>query len=336
MEPTAASPGPALPGLAGHGAAPATRRALPPVGVYIRAVIALGLGSLRRGLPAVVFLYFYRLGMGLYLAFSMDESSSRLGTVDQEALLTSAMMQGAAYIPLLALVYTPFLPLQDSILAGGRRTLFESARIVLERILPFGISLVLQGLLIFGPPTLLFAGVTLMLGAVPQNPEELVKVVALLAAIPCVVWAVLIAILLMFSVPALVLESRGPVASIRVSLDLMARNFGGVLGRLFVFFLFALLLAMIASLPEAILQAASVATGFDAPLSRIARVIWSSAVAAFLFPFSVASLTVLYRALVPGPAGEAIAAAGGGARAASPTPPASGEPAPPASPFRFE
>ena len=334
MDPTAASVGPAIPGLAGQGAAPApaTRRALPPVGVYLRAVVALGLGSLRRGLPAVVFLYFYRLGMGLYLAFSTDGSS--LGTPDQEAMMTALAMQGAAYLPLLALVYTPFLPLQDSILSGGRRSLLESVRIVLEKTVPFGVSTALQGLLIFGPPMLLLVGAALALRALPPNPEELVRAMILVALIPCAIWMLVIAVLLMFAIPALVLDSRGPVASIRASLDLVGGHFGGLLGRLFAFFLLAVLFATVASLPEAILHVTSAATGFNPPLFQIASVIWASAVSAFLVPFSVASFTVLYRALVPGPAAVAGAqATGATAGIAAPTP---GEPAPPASPFRFE
>ena len=310
-----------------------TRRVLPPVAIYLRAVAALGLASLSRGLPAVVFLYFYRLGMGLYLAFAMSESSP-LGTTNQEAAMTSLAMQGVAYIPLLALVYTPFVPLQESILSGGRRSLLDSVRMVLERFFPFIVSVILQGLLVFGPPLALFAVASTMLHAGPRSADELTRAVALLALIPCFLWMVLIAVMLMFAVPALVLDSRGPVASIRVSLDLVARHFGGVLGRLTVFFLLAVLVTMVASLPEAILHVASAATGFDAPIFRIARVIWSSAVSAFLFPFSVASLTVLYRALVPAPANAgspAVAVPGVGAAPAAP-----GEQAPAVSPFRFE
>lgn len=312
----------------------AVRRTLPPVGIYLRAVTALGLASLSRGLPAVVFLYFYRLGMGLYLAFAMGESSP-LGTTDQEAAITSLAMAGVAYIPLLALVYTPFVPLQESILSGGRRSLLESVRLVLERLWPFFLSVIAQGLLIFGPPLALFAAASAMLHtAGARSPDEVARVVALLALIPCFAWMVLIAVMLMFAVPALVLDSRGPLASIRVSLDLVARHFGGILGRLFVFFLLAVLVGVVASLPEAILHVASAATGFDAPLFRIARVIWSSAVSAFLFPFSVASLTVLYRALVPGPGSVGVPA--GAAPQGATAPPVPGEQAPAASPFRFE
>ena len=324
MDQTATSAGQAVPAFA---PASATRRALPPVGVYLRAILALGLGSLRRGFPAVVFLYFYRLGMSLYLAFSAD-ASSPLGTVDQETLILSAAMQGVAYIPLLALVYTPFLSLQDSILAGGRRSLFESMRIVLERLVPFVVSIVLQCLLMFGPPTLLFAGALMVLQGVPPGGEDIVRMVAVLAIVPCILWVLLMATFVMFAIPFLILDSRGPVVSIRLSFDLVARHFWGLSGRLTAFFLAAMLLVAVASLPEVILHVASTATGYDAPLFKIARVIWSSAVSALLFPFSVASFTILYRAMVPGPAG-----AGGPATAAAPPSEAD---SPPANPFRFE
>src|SRR5881396_820302 len=56
-------------------AATAGRPSLPPIDTYLRAVIALGFASLRLAIPALGFLYFYRLGMGLYLALSTDSSS---------------------------------------------------------------------------------------------------------------------------------------------------------------------------------------------------------------------------------------------------------------------
>ncbi|HEY6220979.1 MAG TPA: hypothetical protein VIX13_00420, partial [Candidatus Eisenbacteria bacterium] len=79
------------------------------------------------------------------------------------------------------------------------------------------------------------------------------------------------------------------------------------------------------SLPATILQAATAAAGVDHPAFKIAGAIWGAAVSAFLFPFTIAALMVLYRAVVP-------------ARAGAVGLDASGEPEarPAASPYRFE
>ena len=53
-------------------ARPASRPGLPPLSTFLRATMALGRASIGPALPALAFLYFYRLGMGLYLTLSMD------------------------------------------------------------------------------------------------------------------------------------------------------------------------------------------------------------------------------------------------------------------------
>jgi hypothetical protein len=300
----------------------AGRPSLPPIDTYLRAVLALGFASLRRALPAIGFLYFYRLGMGLYLALSSD-SSSPLGLYDERTLVVTVAMQIVAYLPMLVLVYTPFLPLQDFILRGEPRSFGVSVRIVLERLVPFVISVITQGVILFGPPALFFTGAALMLGALPSKPEELVRVLVLASLLPSGLYIIVIALFLIFAIPSVVLDGRGPFAAIRQSFVIVGRHFGGVLGRLVVFFLLLVIVAVAGSLPEAILQAATAAASVDHPAFKIAGAIWGAAVSAALFPFTVAALMVLYRAAVP----AAASAAG-----------IAGEPEarPAASPYRFE
>ncbi len=317
-----------MPAMALEGAAPAqVRNALPSVGTYLRAVIALGVGSLRAALPAIAFLYFYRLGMGLYLTFSGD-GAGPFGDYEDRAFVTSVMMQTAAYLPLLVLIYTPFLPLQDSLLRGTRRSFMDSVRLVLERFIPFVLSAIAQGVILFGPPVLLFGGMALLVRTFPTRPEDLVRALALATIFPCLLWVAILALFLTFAIPAVVLDGRGPFASIRMSFGLVGRHFGGILGRLAVFIIVMILAAMAASLPEAFLQVGAAAAGLDHPALKIARAIWSAGVSALLFPFSVAALVILYRAVTPGPA---IAGPAPGTDPALPE-----EPRPAASPFRFE
>jgi hypothetical protein len=304
-----------------------SRPSLPPVDTYLRAVIALGFASLRLSLPALGFLYFYRLGMGLYLALSSD-SSSPLGIYDERMLIVTMTMQVVAYLPMLVLVYTPFLPLQDSILQGERRTFGAAVRLVLERFVPFIVSVISQAVLLLGPPSLFFCGAALLLGALPSKPEELTRLLVIASLIPSILYIIVIGLFLLFAIPAVVLDGRGPVAAIRQSFGIVGRHFGGIVGRLFVFTVLLIIAAVAGSLPEAILQAVAAAAAVDHPAFKVAGAIWGAAVSAFLFPFTVAALVVLYRAAVPARAGTAPDATGGLL--------AGEEPRPAASPYRFE
>ncbi len=305
-----------------------SRPSLPPIDTYLRAVIALGFTSLRLSLPALGFLYFYRLGMGLYLALSRDSSSS-LGVYDERTIILTAAMQLVAYLPMLVLIYTPFLPLQDFILRGERRSFGAAVRLVLERLVPFIVSVIAQAVFLFGPPSLFFAGAALLLGALPSKPEELIRLLVIASLIPSILYIIVIGLFLLFAIPGVVLDGRGPLAAIRASFGIMGRHFGGILGRLFVFTVLLVIAAVAGSLPQAILQAVAAAAGVDHPAFKVAGAIWEAAVSAFLFPFTVAALMVLYRAVVPARAGAAGTDATGGLLVGE-------EARPAASPYRFE
>jgi hypothetical protein len=304
------------------------RRGLPPLSVYLQSVVALGLGTLKSALPAILLLYFYRLGMGLYLAFTLDEASP-LGLPDPRAQVASYMAMAATYLPVLVLIYTPFLPLQDALLRGRRVTFGASVRHVLERVWAFAVSAVAQSVIVLGPPVLLIAGLVTLVRSLPPRPDELVRLLTLAAMMPCLVWMAISVLFLLFATPAVVLDDRGPLRSIALSMRRVGGQLGGILGRLLAVGIVALFAAVAASLPDALLQAASSAAGLDHPGLRVARAVWESAVAALLFPFTVAALMVLYRAVVPAEGAAATALSPG--QAAHPP-----EPQPAPTPFRFE
>lgn len=281
----------------------APRRSLPPISEYLRATFALGRRSLQVALPALLLLYCYRLLVNLFLALSSGKNSSGayVHGYDQDAILASVRIHAAFYLPLLVLIYTPFLPLQDGILRGAPRSFASCARLVLERIVPFAFSAIAQGILVLGPPVFLFGGVALVVRTFPARPDSLVHALAFATLIPCLLYVAIVALFLMFATPAVVLEHRGPLASIRVSFGLVVRHLGGILGRLFVFFLLLIVVGIFLSVPEGILAAISTVSGSDNPAFSIAEAIWSAAVSVLLFPFSVAALMVLYRAVSPAP-----------------------------------
>jgi hypothetical protein len=301
-----------------------TGRGIPPLSEYLRMVVAVGLGSLRNAVPAILFLYFYRLGMGIYLAFSTQEGAP-FGLTETQARISAILAMAGTYLPLLVLIYTPFLPLQDGLLRGQRRSFWDAAKHVLERMGPFILSSIAQVVLLLGPPTILISGAAILVRAVPHRPAEFVHLIAVATYLPCFAWILAGALFLLFATPGVVLDDRGPLEAIGESVRRIGANLGGVLSRLIVAGLLVLLAATVASMPSTILEIASAASQTDHPLIGIARSVWESGVSALLFPFTVAALTVLYRACVP-PAGPPTAAGVVG----------SGEKPAVTTPFRFE
>jgi hypothetical protein len=305
-------------------APPIGRSGLPDLGTYLRAVFALGVGSLRAAPLAIGLLYFYRLLMELFLTLSSD-ASSPLGTYDSQGFILSVGFELVAYLPVLVLIYTPFLPLQDGLLRGERRSFLDCVQLVLERLPHVFLSIILQILIAFAPPSLILGGIVAGLNSLPTKHEPWQQLVLFTALVPCLVWIGIVGFFLIYAIPLLVLEKRGPLQSIRLSFGLVAHRLSGIFGRLFVFLCLFMLAAIALSMPEAMIQAWSSVAHVDHPAIRIARAIWSAGVSAAMFPFSVGALMLLFRSSVP---------AGGAALDGSTSP--ADEPAPASNPFRFE
>lgn len=304
-----------------------TRGALPSLGTYLRMVVALGRGSIRASLPVLVFAYFYHLGTELYLAFAMDPE-----VLGGSAALVSAVMSAMAHVPLLILAYALILPIQDSILRGGRLSFSESVPIAVRRMPALLVSSFVQGLIFLGPPLLLLGGVGLFvrsLPSLPGSPTEVLKGTMFLALIPCAIYVTVMAVLLSLAESALILDSRGPFQSIGLSMRRAASHFGGLFGRFFVANLLLVIVMIAASIPIFFLQTGALLSGSVHPAAKVAQIIWESAISAASLPFSVAAILVLYRSLQPaGTAGSpgGTPAAGGTADAARRA----------TSPFQFE
>ncbi len=107
-----------------HATGPA-RAGLPSFPAYLTSVVDLGRRSLKPALPALGFLYFYRLGMGAYMAvtdYSFPGGKDALGAFGPQLAII------ASFLPLLVLIYTPFLPLQDSLLRGHALSFLAAIR----------------------------------------------------------------------------------------------------------------------------------------------------------------------------------------------------------------
>lgn len=288
---------PAVPPPPPQDARPAVLRA-PPVGEYLHQVFALGRRSILPALPILVLLYFYRFGMGLYLIFSGDVTSP-MGYPDTQIRAVTWIVAAAAYMPLLVLVYTPFLPFQDSILRGEKRSFVDAVQQILELLWPYSVSAFFQLLFISLPAAAIVvvaAMVTMALGGLPVEARSFL---VLLAMLPAGLWVAFAMLLLAFATPLLVLDGRGPLASIRESFSLVRRQFGWLLGRLFISVVVLTFAVIFASLPSSMLTVMTSVANQKLVAVEIARLVWDSAVSTLAFPFSVAVLVILYRTVVP-------------------------------------
>jgi len=284
----------------------AALRSLPPVGEYLRRLIDLGKQSIPVAIPALVFLWFYHFGTELYLEIA-GRGTSPLGYPDTEARIYQMMMKVCAYLPLLVLVYTPFLPLQDSLMRGQPPSFLASIRHVLERLVSFILSTILQLLIVLLPIGVVLGIVMLAIAPLPELPAEAAALIGVVVAVPAVMWIFLAAMFLVFAVPAVVLDGHGPVSAIGVSVRMVAKHFWGVFGRFFVFFCLLIVVVVVASIPAMIASAAGAMLARAGSVFRIGSILWISLVTALTFPFWVAALMVQYRALAPAGGEETVA-----------------------------
>ncbi len=290
-----------------------SRRPLPRIGPYLRALFDLGLKSIPAALPALLFLWFYHFGTALYLELA-GGATSPLGFRDNQALLVQIFMKVSAYLPLLVLVYTPFLPFQDALFRGERITFLQAIRHVLERLVPFVLSMILQMAIVFLPILLVVGVLIAVVAPFPSLPREVVAALALVTLGPVVVWLFISGIFMSFAVPAVVLDDHGPAHAITASVRLVAGHFWGIFWRLIVFFAVLFAVAMIAMIPALVLGAIAAAASRAELLFRIVTILWTSLATALAFPFWVGALVVLYRSLAPAggvAAAEAVAQAAG-------------------------
>ena len=306
MDPNEGTPGPTLPpapppappAAPGFQPPPSVPPPLPPVGDYLRQVLALGRASFVPALPALVLLYCYRLGMGLYLVFAGD-TTSPLGFSNSQAYIATILLVATASLPLLVLVYTPMLPFLDAILRGARRSFLDCVKQVLELTWPYGLSSLLQLLIIALPALVFVVGAGLVIMPLPNLPDQARVGLVMLTTVPAAVWAVVAMFFLGLATPLLILDGRGPVASVTESLRLVRRHFGGLFGRVFLLIVVIGFAALFFALPSAMLSMVATAAKQRFVGLEIAKAAWDSAVSTATFPFSVAGLLILYRALVP-------------------------------------
>ena len=274
---------------------------LPYVADYLRAIVDLGRRSFRPALPALLLLYFYRLAIGVYMALSdytYPEGGDAIG-----AILPQVAIMGT-FVPLLLLIYTPFLPLQDGLLRGRGVSFTAAIRQVFEVSWNFMLSGVAQVLILFTPFVALCLVAGIMVSVSGADPEAARVVAMAFVLLAGCLWTLVGSLFLMFATPAVVLDGEGPVRSISTSIRLVRGHLSGLVGRLVAFAFVATIAYLFAMMPAAILTAAERSSDVVSVPFKVAGVIWSSAVDTLSFPFWVAALMVLYRALVP-PASDA-------------------------------
>ena len=251
------------------------RVSLPGIPAYLRSIYELGRRSLRPALPALAFLFLYRWGMSAYGALT-NYSEALKGH-----FLGGKVVAEATPILLLALIYIPFLPLQESILRGHPISFLEAIRRVLRVSLNLILSGIAQVFIILGPITpIAYLGARLLPD--PFGP-------LLWAGLA---WTAVAAFFMVFATPAVVLDGEGSLHSLRTSFHLVSRNLGSTLGRF-------LVLAFLAFAGFAVATPLSTLGGNATAPMKLAAVTWTTAAETLLYPFWIAAVTVLYRSLRP-------------------------------------
>ncbi len=277
------------------GIASRTRGRLPSIPDYLRAVWDLGRRSLRPALPALAFMYFYRVGIGVYTALSRDTVVAGTGPA---AEMVPMLATAATFVPLLLLIYVPFLPLQDELLRGRVIGFMASIRRTFETSWKLTVSGLLQGIFLFAPFVVLMAVVGILARGLEESDPR--RMAALLIAIALgAVWFMIGSLLMMFATPAVVLDDEPPVRSVGTSIRLATTHLPGLLARLIAFGLLEVVAYVVLAMPASMLTGLQHAADLTSSPLKIAAAIWSSAVQTAIFPFSVAALMVLYRSTVP-------------------------------------
>lgn len=318
--------------MATEATAHAPSHTLPSPGAYLRALYDLGRRSIPLALPALFFLWFYHFGTGLYLEMAGNGGTSPLGFRNDDALLIHTLMKICASLPLLVLVYAPFLPLQDALLRGERIGFVSAIRHVLERMVPLILSVILQILIVAGPVLLVIGGLVAVLAPLPGLPREVVALIAVAALVPLALWLLLSSCFLVFAIPGVILSDLGATRSIAASVRRVGSHFWGLVVRFVVFFVILMIVIMAATLPVMFAGTVAAWATKAEPAFRMGTILWTSLLSALAFPFWVGSLLVLYRAIVPGPAGVGEAAA----TASLAAPGALHPEGPPTTPYLFE
>jgi len=262
------------------------RARLPSFADYVGAIWNLGRRSLKPALPALAFVYFYRIGLGAYLTLSGNSFFQGMDAL------------GGIGPKLAVVVHTAFLPLQDSILRGRPVNFLGAIRRVFEKAWNLTVFGFAQAVILFLPFAVLCSVAVLMLpGAFEAGPSGIVALSFVLAA--GVAWALVASLFMAFAIPAVVLDDEGPIQSLGTSFRLVLSHLGGVLGRWIGFGFLATMSYLMVSMPAAILKYVGLASGVARVPIEIADLIWTSAVDTLFLPFGAAALMVMYRALVP-------------------------------------
>jgi hypothetical protein len=276
---------------------------------YLRTVWDVGRKSIRPALPALTFLYFYRVGLEAYVAVSDRTSALQGGTVD----FLPGLAMAATFLPLVLLVYTPMLPLQDSILQDRPIPFLAAVRRTLECAWNLTLSGLVQLLMLVLPFFVICMGAAIvlpmgtgsrlgtlgtMIGVNNEIDSAKLLVIAVTGILGLLTMAVVL-LLLIFAMQALVLDGEGPIRSIRTSIRLVLSHLGYVTGRMLAFGFLSFVGLIVLTLPTGILEQVADVSGANVLPFKVASIVWSSLAAVLFFPFGSASITVLYRSLVP-------------------------------------
>jgi hypothetical protein len=273
----------------------------------IQETVALGRESLR---PS-----FWILSAGALLDYEArwvfsGNATSELDPTNPSMLLTrlGLALFGFVALTILTTVFLLLIPLQDGLLRGRAIGLGGAFRALSRCMGPLTLSCTAQALLVLAVPFAVVsayvyasvAGVDPVEG-VPNifKMQEVARASAMRALWPSAVWIIVTSILFVFALPYVILEQRGPLRSIGLSVSLVLRRCRAESGRFWAFAGTWIGAATVVMLPVILLNMTTTVTSREQVLLNFFAWGWRSLATAFAIPWCCASLVILFRHLVP-------------------------------------
>jgi len=279
---------------------------LRPATETFRAAVALGHRTLQPASGILVSAALVNfVWTGLAVEFFRGGTFSPAG--DSILQLTSMFLTVVA-LAVLSVGFLLLLPLQDSLERGRMTSERAAARVVLRRTDALAISGLVQGAIVFGPPTVLFVSLALQeMSAVTAEGGTLdpATLVAIQSAVlrgslgATCLWLAVTNLLFLFAAPFLLLEGRGPLRSIRLSVGLVLRRGLPEWGRFFAIALLWGLLYAVVVLPGSGIQRMVASLPRTSFLRTTLPAAWSAASSVGALAYGAAGLVVLFRRLLP-------------------------------------
>lgn len=273
----------------------------------IRDSLSLGRRSLRTVVwILVVVAIFDFVARWVMSANPMDETAAfdPARAVAGVAAAELMLLDGAV----IAMVSLLLLPILDGFLRGRPVGIARAASAVARKTIPLTVSSVVQGVVLFAPPTFLMVQAVapvvqpLLASGGMADPgilAALLRTALWRAFWPSLTWVLAVTLLFIFAFPFLILDDRGPIRSIGLSASLFVRSVPKEWPRILSVLALWLCLFAIAWAPSATIRAATAGLPGSSRAGALLGAGWGAATSVLAIVWIDAGLITLFRKLAP-------------------------------------